>query len=226
VPEPRRLPRYGRTERAVHWVHAAAFTILLGTGLCLYLPSLAEAIGRRPVLKATHLWTAVAWLVALAAVVVLGDRRALRRTLREVNRFDADDRAWFRDRRRPQGRMNAGQKLNAVATAAFAILFGVSGFLLWYGERDTRFRLPSALLVHDWLMYVSLFLFVGHLYLSLVKPSTKHALSGMTRGWVYEDWARRRHAKWAAELGREQEPDDPAGERRQDRDAGLEARVR
>jgi formate dehydrogenase subunit gamma len=226
VPEPRRLPRYGRTERAVHWVHAAAFTILLGTGLCLYLPSLAEAIGRRPVLKAIHLWTAVAWLVALAAVVVLGDRRALRRTLREVNRFDADDRAWFRDRRRPQGRMNAGQKLNAVATAAFAILFGVSGFLLWYGERDTRFRLPSALLVHDWLMYVSLFLFVGHLYLSLVKPSTKHALSGITRGWVDEDWARRRHAKWAAELAREQERDDAPGERRQDRDAGLEARVR
>jgi formate dehydrogenase subunit gamma len=178
------------------------------------------------VLKATHLWTAVAWLVALAAVVVLGDRRALRRTLREVNRFDADDRAWFRDRRRPQGRMNAGQKLNAVATAAFAILFGVSGFLLWYGERDTRFRLPSALLVHDWLMYVSFVLFVGHLYLSLVKPSTKHALSGITRGWVDEDWARRRHAKWAAELAREQERDDAPGERRQDRDAGLEARVR
>jgi formate dehydrogenase subunit gamma len=198
--ERRRLPRYGRTERAVHWVHATAFTILLGTGLCLYLPSLAEAVGRRPVLKAIHLWTAVAWLVALAAVVVLGDRRALRRTLREVNRFDADDRAWFRDRRRPQGRMNAGQKLNAAATAAFAILFGVSGFFLWYGERDTRFRLPEALLVHDWLMVVSLVLFIGHLHLSLVKPSTRHALSGITRGWVREDWARRRHAKWAAEL--------------------------
>ena len=36
------------TERAVHWVHATAFTILLASGLCLYLPSLAEAVGRRP----------------------------------------------------------------------------------------------------------------------------------------------------------------------------------
>jgi formate dehydrogenase subunit gamma len=198
--EHRRLPRYGRTERAVHWVHATAFTILLATGLCLYLPSLAEEIGRRPLLKAIHLWTAVAWLFALAAVVALGDRRALRRTLGEVNRFDADDRAWFLDHSRPQGRMNAGQKLNAAATAAFAILFGVSGFFLWYGERDTRFRLPSALLVHDWLMYVSLFLFVGHLYLSLLKPATRHALSGITRGWVDEEWAARRHAKWVAQL--------------------------
>ena len=197
-PELRRLPRYNRTERAVHWVHASAFLVLLATGLCLYLPSLAEAVGRRPLLKAIHLWTALAWVIALALVFVLGDRRSLRRAAREVDRWDADDRAWFLDRTRPQGRMNAGQKLNTILTAAFAVLFGVTGFLMWYGERDTRFRLPSALLVHDWLMYVSLFLFLGHLYLSLVKASTRHALSGITRGWVREDWARRRHAKWAA----------------------------
>jgi formate dehydrogenase subunit gamma len=135
-------------------------------------------------------------------VVVLGDRRALRRAVREVEWWDADDRAWFRDRRRPSGRMNAAQKLNTALTAAFALLFAVTGFFLWYGERDTRFRLPGALLVHDWLMLVSLALLLGHLYLSLVHPSTRHALSGITRGWVREDWARRRHAKWVAELDR------------------------
>ena len=153
----------------MHWVHAAAFMILLATGLALYLPSLAEAVGRRPLLKAIHIWTAVAWAVALVLVVAVGDRRSLRRTAREVDRFDADDRAWFRDRSRPSGRLNAGQKLNTVATAAFGLLFAVSGFFLWYGERDTRFRLPSALLVHDWLTYVSLVLFLGHLWLSLVR---------------------------------------------------------
>jgi formate dehydrogenase subunit gamma len=202
---PVRLPRFGRTERAVHWVHATAFMILLATGLCLYLPSLAEAIGRRPLLKAIHVYTAVAWAIALVLVVVMGDRRALRRTIREVDRFDADDRAWFADHSRPQGRMNAGQKLNTIATAAFGILFAVTGFLLWYGERDTRFRLPSALLVHDWLTLVSLVLFLGHLYLSLLKPATRHSLSGITRGWVREDWARRHHAKWVAAIEGESE---------------------
>jgi formate dehydrogenase subunit gamma len=181
-------------------VHATAFTILLGSGFCLYLPSLAEAVGRRPLLKSIHVWTAVAWAVALVLVVLGGDRRSLRRAVREVDRWDADDRAWFLDKSRPQGRMNAGQKLNTIATAAFGILFAITGFFLWYGERDTRFRLPSALVVHDWLMYVSLFLFLGHLYLALVKPSTRHSLSGITRGWVREDWARRRHAKWVAAI--------------------------
>ncbi len=95
-----------------------------------------------------------------------------------------------------EGRFNRGQMLNAVATAAFAVLFTVTGALLWLGERDTRFRFANTLLIHDWLMYVSVILFAGHLYLALVKPSTRHSMSAITRGWVDEDWARVHHAKW------------------------------
>ena len=197
TPERRRLARFGRTERAVHWVHATAFLILLATGLCLYLPSLSELVSRRPLLKGIHIWTAVGWAVALALIFLFGDRGALRRTAREIDRFDADDRAWLRRRGAPQGRLNAGQKLNAIVTAAFALLFAFTGFFLWYGERNTRFREPNALLVHDWLMYVSFFLFMGHLYLSLIYPKTRHALSGITRGWVDEEWALKHHRKWA-----------------------------
>jgi formate dehydrogenase subunit gamma len=200
----RRLARWGRTERAAHWIHAAAFCVLLASGVCLYLPSLAEAVGRRPLLKTIHVYTAVAWAAALVLVVVLGDRRALRRMIHEVDVFDADDRAWLRGRSAPQGRLNAGQKLNTIATAAFAILFAVSGFFLWLGERDTRFRLAHALLVHDYLMYVSVVLLLGHLWLSLIMPSTRHALSGITRGWVREDWAARRHAKWVESVHAEE----------------------
>ena len=194
---PRRLRRWSRTERAVHWIHAAAFLVLLGSGLCLYLPSLAEAVGRRPLLKTIHIYTALAWAIALVLVIVLGNRRALRRTLHEVEYWDADDVAWLRGRRVPQGRLNAGQKLNTIATAVFAILFAISGFFLWYGEKNTAWRLPNALLVHDYLMYVSLILFLGHLWLSLIYPRTRHALNGIVRGWVREDYALRRHAKWA-----------------------------
>jgi len=207
VADPERLPRFTRTERTVHWVHATAFLILLGSGLCLYLPSLAELVGRRPLIKSIHVYTAVAWAIALALIVVFGDRRSLRATAREIDMFDADDRAWLRRRHAPQGRLNAGQKLNAVITAAFAILFAITGFLLWYGERDTRFRFAQTILIHDWLMYVSLFLFLGHLYLSVIHPKTRHALSGMTRGWVDADWARRHHAKWVESLESQPKPE-------------------
>ena len=169
-------------------MHATAFLILLGSGLCLYLPSLSELVSRRPLLKEIHLYTALAWAVALVLIFVFGDRRSLRRTLREVDLLGV------------AGRMNRRQKLNTIITAAFAILFAVSGFDLWYGERDTRFRFSNALLMHDWLMYLSFFLFIGHLYYALVLPTTRHSLSGMTRGWVREDWAKKRHPAWVEEL--------------------------
>jgi formate dehydrogenase subunit gamma len=191
---PERITRWNRTERAAHWVHATAFCILLGSGLCLYLPSLSEAVSRRPLLKDIHIYTALAWAAALTVVFVAGDKRSLRATFRELDRLD------------PKGRMNRGQQLNTIATISFAILFAVSGFLLWYGERDTRFRFASTLLVHDWLMYISLVLFLGHLYYALILPSTRHSLSGMTRGWVREDWAKRRHPDWVAALRSDERP--------------------
>ena len=49
-------------------------------------------------------------------------------------------------------------------------------------------------------MYVSFVLFLGHLYLALIHPTTRHSLNGITRGWVREDWARQHHAKWVAAI--------------------------
>jgi formate dehydrogenase subunit gamma len=68
--------------------------------------------------------------------------------------------------------------------------------LLWYGEQDTRFRLGGTVYLHDTLMYVSVVIVAGHLYLALVHPVTRHALRGITLGTVREDWARAHHAKW------------------------------
>jgi formate dehydrogenase subunit gamma len=196
---PEYIERFSATERAVHWVHATAFLVLLATGLVLYIPALSVAVGRRPLLKDLHVYTAVAWIAALVLVVLLGDRRRLRQTLRELDRFDADDMLWLRRYPRPQGRFNAGQKVNAALTAAFAVLFAVSGSLLWLGERDHRFQFASTILLHDWLTLISLFLLVGHLYLALIYPATRHSLRGMTTGSVRRDWAVRHHPKWVRE---------------------------
>jgi formate dehydrogenase subunit gamma len=195
------LPRFTLTERLIHWVHACAFFVLLGSGLALYLPALSIAVGRRPLVKSVHIWTAVAWAAAIVLIVVFGNRRAVAQTVREIDLFDKDDGRFLTGHvHAPQGRFNAGQKVNAILTGAFAVLFAVSGFLLWYGERDTRFRLPGTYYLHDSLMFLSLGLLVGHLYLALIYPATRHALRGITVGTVRDDWARAHHAKWVDEL--------------------------
>jgi formate dehydrogenase subunit gamma len=196
----RYVERFTLTERLLHWVHASAFFVLLGSWLVLYIPSLSVAVGRRPLMKDVHFWTGISWAGAILLIVALGNRRALRRTVREIDLFDRDDRRFLAGHTEvPQGRFNAGQKINAIVTAAFAVLFFVSGLLLWYGERDTRFRLPGTVFLHDTLMYASVLIVLGHLYLSLVHPATRHALRGMTLGSVRKDWARRHHEKWARE---------------------------
>lgn len=188
--------RFTVSERAVHWIHASVFFSLLATGAILYFPALSIAVGRRQVVKELHLWSALAWVVAILVVVIVGDRSALRRTLREVDRFDRDDGRWLTLRRAPQGRFNAGQKVNLILTGVLSLLFAISGLLLWLGEQDTRFRLDGSIALHDGATLISLFLLVGHLYLAVIHPSTRHALRGITRGDVREDWAERHHAKW------------------------------
>jgi len=191
-----RIQRFTLTERALHWMHASAFFALLVTGLILYLPALSTLISRRNLVKNVHIWVAVAWAVALVVIFVVGNRKRLAEDWREIETIDSDDRRWLRGRRAPQGRFNAGQKINALLTVAFALLFALSGFFLWLGERDHSFIFSGTGTLHDALTFVSVALLVGHLYLALIHPSTRHALRGMTTGEVDEDWARKHHAKW------------------------------
>ena len=192
--------RFSKTERTLHWANAVFFFFLLATGLILYLPSLSVAVGRRMIVQDVHFWSGIAWVSVLAAIVVLGDRRGIVATAREVDRFDRDDLRWLAGMKpAPQGRLNAGQKINAALTTAFTLLFLVSGLLLWFGERDTSWRFASTVVLHDGLMYVSLALLLGHLYLAVINPSTRHALRGITTGSVSEEWAATHHPKWTPE---------------------------
>jgi len=194
---PRYVQRFTLTERLLHWVHASAFFVLLGSGLILYIPALSTTFADRPLIKDVHFYTAVSWAGAMILIALLGNRRAVRATVREIDLFDRDDRRFLAGRTHtPQGRFNAGQKVNAIITAAFAMLFFISGVLLWLGERNTDIRLGGTLYLHDALMYLSVILVLGHLYLALINRNTRHSLRGITVGTVREDWAAAHHSKW------------------------------
>jgi formate dehydrogenase subunit gamma len=200
----KRIPRFTRTERAAHWLLAATFFAMLFTGLCLSVSSF-EGILDRPTAKAWHLWSAIALVAGLVLLAVLGDRRSLARSAREIDRFDRDDGRWLRGAPRrllrggaapPQGRFNAGQKLNAALIGGLMLGMFATGFLLWYGERDTTYRFAGTVMVHDWGTLILMLLVAGHLYLAVLHPATRHALRGMTLGDVDAEWARKHHPKW------------------------------
>ena len=156
------VKRFSRTERAVHWIHASAFFLLLGTGLVLYVPRLSAARRAASTRQGPpHLHRARLDRPARRSsscsetAAVCGGRSAssICSTTTTVSGCGGS--------RGRKGRFNAGQKVHAALVAAFASLFAVSGLLLWLGERDTRFRWASTILLHDGLMYASLVLLHG-----------------------------------------------------------------
>ncbi len=190
-----RVARFGATERNLHTIHALAFVVMFLTGIVLYVPVIAQVFSNRPLTKGIHLVAAAAWLTALALVAILGDRAALRRTRREIERFDGDDLRWLRRRPAPAGRFNAGQKAHALVQAALALLFTVSGTLLWLGERNTDLRLPGTIALHDASMVLAGVLVAGHIWIA-VSPGKQPSLEGILRGTVPADWAAEHHPRW------------------------------
>lgn len=192
-----RVRRFSATERWLHWVHGASFLLMLATGLVLFLPQLAGVIGNRPLVKGAHLTVAVGWLVGLALVAALGDRRVVRRSWRQFLALDRDDVRWLTSRaarRQPQGRFNGGQRLHGLVQGALTILFFVSGAFLWLGERDNELRLPGALALHDGAMVLGAAFVIGHIWIAT--GPARASLSGMTDGTVPTGYATEHHAAW------------------------------
>lgn len=200
---PDRILRFTWGERALHWLLAGTFLVMLATGLVLWVPALAP-LASRPTAKAWHL--GAAWVLAVGTLLlVLVHGRRLLATLREMEVLDREDLRWLRGvpaRVRglgvapPQGRFNAGQKLNTAVTAGLMVVAYVTGILMWLGERNAAYRFPGTVLIHDWTMLILVVLVAGHLHMALVNPSTRPALRGIVRGDVDREWARRHHERW------------------------------
>ncbi|MEA2168588.1 MAG: formate dehydrogenase subunit gamma [Solirubrobacteraceae bacterium] len=194
----RLVQRFGRTERALHQVHATAFILMLATGLILYAPPLSRIFADRPVIKGIHLVVAVAWVTALLIVIVVGDRKQLGATRRQLERFDDEDTLFLKRKRlrepRP-GRFNGGQKLHAAIQAGIFVLAYVSGTLLWLAEHNTAFRLGGTIAVHDFCTLLGLVLLLGHVYKTI---GAQGSLDGIVRGTVTESYAQHHHPRWEA----------------------------
>ncbi|HZS93717.1 MAG TPA: cytochrome b/b6 domain-containing protein [Chloroflexota bacterium] len=200
-----RVERFTRTERAVHWVQAASFLALLITGFALMSPQIEGLFGHRELLREIHLSGAFFLFFGPAIVALAGNRASVARDVKAVDTWDADDLRWlipfpvlrlFGVSTPPQGRFNAGQKLNAIFVTWSTLTFTVTGLIMWQNRRFPLNLVDNANTIHTFLAYVALVAFLGHISLATWYPSTRHALRAMVSGWVRRDWALHHHAKW------------------------------
>jgi formate dehydrogenase subunit gamma len=209
-----RVKRFNWTQRALHWSHAITFFILLATGGILLIRPLGEAVGQHLLILTIHEYTSVFYITGPLVWLVLGDRRSLVRDVRQFDEWDDDDVEWLKQSLfrgpanpslPPQGRFNAGQKLNGILTIAATFGFIVTGLILWRVSWLPGFLKGAdvsnnAVFLHELLTYASIGLVAGHIYLAAVARATRPALRALTDGTVPLSYARAHHPKWAVEL--------------------------
>jgi formate dehydrogenase subunit gamma len=213
-----RVQRFNRTQRALHWSHSITFFILLATGIVLLVKQVGEVVGHHLLILQFHEYTALFYIFGPLLWVILGNRRSLARDVKEFDEWDQDDVEWLKKsvlkgpsarNLPPQGRFNAGQKLNGILTISATLGFVVTGIIVWrppwivkiapswiFGDAISN----NAVFLHQLLTFVSIPLVLGHIYLAAVSRATRPSLSALTDGTVPLSYAREHHAKWAAEI--------------------------
>jgi formate dehydrogenase subunit gamma len=184
----------------------------------LLVKQVGEVVGHHLLILQFHEYTALFYIFGPLLWVILGNRRSLFRDFKQFDEWDEDDTRWLRKsllkgpaakELPPQGRFNAGQKLNGILTLAATTGFIVTGIIIWRPPGVVKV-LPSwlfgdsisnnAVFLHQILTYVSIPLVLGHIYLAAIAKSTRPALSTIIDGTVPVSYAREHHPKWAAEM--------------------------
>jgi formate dehydrogenase subunit gamma len=192
------IRRFSRVERWVHRLTGALMGLCIATAACLYVPQLAELVGRRHLVVTVHEWSGL--LIPLPLLIGLVSR-ALRADLGRLNRFGPHDWRWLRAALRrdprpcalPAGKFNAGQKVYANWIAGAVLVMLGTGLLMWFTDLAPLVWRTAATFVHDWLALALGVVVIGHIAMALADPESRR---GMRTGHVDRAWAKREHLLW------------------------------
>ncbi|WP_308217285.1 cytochrome b/b6 domain-containing protein [Streptantibioticus silvisoli] len=193
------LRRFTTAERWVHRASAALMGVAIVTAAFLYLPALAELVGRRRLLVIVHEWSGV--LLPLPLLAGLASK-AFRADLDRLNRFATYDWRWLSRavRRVPgprvSGKFNAGQKLYASFMAGAVLVMLGTGIVMWFPYLTPLVWRTGSTFVHDWLAIFIGVLVIGHIGMAVRDPDARRALR---TGFADRRWARREHPLWEKE---------------------------
>ncbi|MGW6793219.1 cytochrome b/b6 domain-containing protein [Streptomyces chartreusis] len=207
------LRRFSRAERWAHRATALLMGVCVLTAAALYLPLIAQLVGRRALVVTVHEWSGIA--LPVPALIALGSQ-AFRADLSLLNRFGPHDRRWLaaalrrdqRPRSRPAHKFNAGQKLYAAWAAGATLVMLGTGLMMWWTQLVPLEWRTAATFIHDWLALTLGIVLVGHIGMAMADPEARR---GMRSGLVSRAWAQREHPLW-----------EPAPEWRADKGAGRQ----
>jgi formate dehydrogenase subunit gamma len=201
------LFRWVLVERVGHWAYVLLFVaaLLSASAAGEEAEESASAAGSG---AAIHGAIGLAMVGLPLIIFLFFARRRLVENLREITRWDADDRLWLRKAARggallrrempPQGRFNAGQKLAAMLAGLLALGIVITGCLLLFVGRGglSEGAFEATVGAHAGFVIAAVIVLAGHVaHVVLLKGGMKY-LASMFSGWLDEQTAKDHHYKW------------------------------
>jgi formate dehydrogenase subunit gamma len=202
-----KILRFARSERILHWCLAGPFLFSFATGailVAIYNPDPSRPF--RIVFATLHRASGIA-LILLPMVAAYHARRDVRLhfyNIRQAWQWMFDDFKWLalmllaalsdRFHLPEQGKFNAAEKINFMVLMVTYPLYVLTGLLMWL----THLAILSWIL-HFLMATMAAPLVLGHLYMALINPGSRHGLHGMISGFVDRHWGRHHYRRWYRE---------------------------
>jgi len=198
------LLRHPVYTRILHWCVALSFILALFSGFAIYSPWLyrwlAPLFGGGPMARFLHPWFGLFFVIFFFFQFLnwfgpMHWTAVDRRWLREAKAYVTNQEVVAPER---TGFFNGGQKLYFWTIVVSALLFLVTGVLMWFDNLVGRWVVAISYVLHDLAALAMLAGFIIHIYEgTAAQPGTFQA---MTDGTVTKEWAWTHHPAWYAEV--------------------------
>jgi formate dehydrogenase subunit gamma len=209
----RAIPVFSTAQRFVHWLIVVAFSLLILTGIVLYVPQLGPlARGEAGMLfRLLHRWGAVFSVLAVLAYIVF-EPDALLASMKRIFTWGKDDLGWLKaapayyflgdeSDMPPQDKFNSGQKLWYLIVVIGGLALFVTGLLMWFGKGAIpTWVFQWSVFLHDLAAIAMSAFFLVNFYLAVAHPLMRAGLDAIRFGFFPEEYVKHHHAKYYQEL--------------------------
>ena len=194
------LLRHPVYTRVLHWLVAISFILALLSGFAIYAPwlyrFLTPMFGGGPTTRLLHPWFGLFFTIFfffqfLNWFTPMVWNKDDTRWMKRIKQYSTNE-----EKVEPEdvGFFNGGQKLYFWTIVISAVLFLITGILMWFDNLTPRWVVAASYVIHDIAALIMLAGFIIHIYEgTAAQPGT---FRSMTNGTVTERWAWTHHPGW------------------------------
>jgi formate dehydrogenase subunit gamma len=210
--EPRVVERFKKRTICLHWIHVAAFLVLIVTGAILFFPGLGGAAAGG-MTRLIHRVAAV-FFVAMPVIYSVFNPGTAWHFIKETLTWGKDDFGWVEafplyyfggveEKMPPQGQVNTGQKLGQLIFLGTGVLFFITGLIMWFFKDTAPVGLFQwCVIAHDVTFLLAFLMLLVHIYMGAIHPVMNESFRSMLDGKISKKYAKSHYGKWYDEISK------------------------